>query len=314
MSRPRLPYRAAIVAGLAAASSSGAAQTLTNPVDQKLACDRITHQYEAARKPVEGRLLNEFLFDASGRGCVDLAKTFLELGASVKARDRFGNSALSIAARMGRRSVAILLISEGADANHRNLAGTSVLLRAATQRRRAIARLLLIHGADPNVPNHRGVTPLIAASFSGDRRTVEALLAAGANPGVRDATGKGPVVYAAGRGFKRIVTLMLDENLDADAIYGNNLTGLMWAAGHSNDVPEGDGLETVELFLARNVDVNRVDDRGRTALMIAAERGHSKIVSRLLEVGASANHKDKEGNTALDLAANASVRAALGRQ
>jgi len=143
---------------------------------------------------------------------------------------------------------------------------------------------------------------------------VEALLAAGANPGVRDATGKGPVVYAAGRGFKRIVTLMLDENLDADAIYGNNLTGLMWAAGHSNDVPEGDGLETVELFLARNVDVNRVDDRGRTALMIAAERGHSKIVSRLLEVGASANHKDKEGNTALDLAANASVRAALGRQ
>ena len=93
---------------------------------------------------------------------------------------------------------------------------------------------------------------------------------------------------------------------------GNGLTALMWAAGHSNEVPVGEGVETVALLLSRGAGVDLADDRGRTALMIAAERGHAEIVARLLAAGADFSALDKEGLSALDLASEPSVRRALG--
>jgi ankyrin repeat protein len=69
----------------------------------------------------------------------------------------------------------------------------------------------------------------------------------------------------------------------------------------------------VELLVARGADLNRTDDRGRTALMIAAERGHDLIVEFLLERGADPALKDKQGNSVVDLAANPAVRDALAR-
>ena len=45
-----------------------------------------------------------------------------------------------------------------------------------------------------------------------------------------------------------------------------------------------------------------------SALMIAAEVGHSKVVETLLSRGADPMVQDKEGRTALDLAVDARVR------
>ena len=87
----------------------------------------------------------------------------------------------------------------------------------------------------------------------------------------------------------------------------------MWAAGHSNDVPEAEGLATVEVLLAAGAPVGPADDRGRTALMIAAGRGHAAIAARLIIAGADRAARDKQGKTAANLAANDEVRAALAR-
>ena len=92
---------------------------------------------------------------------------------------------------------------------------------------------------------------------------------------------------------------------------GNDLTALMWAAGHSNDVPEAEGLVTVEALLAAGAPVGPADNRGRTALMIAAGRGHPAIAARLIAVGADPDARDNEGKTAADLAANDEVRAVV---
>jgi ankyrin repeat protein len=56
-----------------------------------------------------------------------------------------------------------------------------------------------------------------------------------------------------------------------------------------------------------------MDDRGRTALMIAAERGHPAIVEYLLERGADPTLRDKQGKSVVDLAADPAVRDALAR-
>ena len=85
----------------------------------------------------------------------------------------------------------------------------------------------------------------------------------------------------------------------------------MWAAGHANDVPENEGVATVNLLLKHGAILDLAEDRGRTALMIAAQREHAKIVSRLIEAGADTNLLDKSGKSAMDLAGNDQVRGAF---
>ena len=71
----------------------------------------------------------------------------------------------------------------------------------------------------------------------------------------------------------------------------------MWAAGFSNDVPESEGEQTVKVLLDRSAKVNRRDNRGWTALMIAAERGHLGVVRILLAAGADPKLRSKDGKT-----------------
>jgi len=59
--------------------------------------------------------------------------------------------------------------------------------------------------------------------------------------------------------------------------------------------------------------LDAADNRGRTALMIAAALGDASTVGILLQHGAYPTLRDKDGKTAADLAANAEVRARLGR-
>jgi len=279
---------------------------------QSMVCDEVRQRFIVEESRLNSLTLNELFFDAAGRGCLVLAERLAARGASVKARDRFGNTALLLAAHMGETEVVKWLLENGSDIKHQNLAGSTALLRAVAMNRRRTAKALLDAGADANRANKKGVAPLAAAAFNGNERAVKMLLEAGAAPQERDATGKGAVVYAAAKGFAPVVRLLLDAGVEVDARYGNELTALMWAAGHSNDVPATEGLETVELLLSRGVGVDLVDDRGRTALMIAAERGHPEIVARLLQAGADPSARDNGGLTALDFASDPAVRRALG--
>ena len=88
-------------------------------------------------------------------------------------------------------------------------------------------------------------------------------------------------------------------------VLGNDLTALMWAAGYSNDVPTSDGLATVSLLLELGAEVGARDNRGRTALMIAAERGYGEVVERLPAAGAKPGLADRQGKTARVLALEA---------
>ena len=104
---------------------------------------------------------------------------------------------------------------------------------------------------------------------------------------------------------------LLANGIDVNALNGNDSTLLMWAAGHSKDAPEKDGLATVALVLERGAKVDAMDNRGRTALMTAAELGHAAIVKQLLAAGAQRSARDREGKSALDLADGETVKAAL---
>jgi ankyrin repeat protein len=142
----------------------------------------------------------------------------------------------------------------------------------------------------------------------GNVSTVKILLSKGADPKLQDATGKTAICYAAARGYSSIVRELLDTSIGVNTRYGNLLTVLMWAAGHDDGTGSSDVEDVLTLLLARGADLNLQDNRGRTALMIAASLGHRKAIDILLSHGADKNLRDKSGKSAEDLASSDDVR------
>lgn len=274
-------------------------------------CSGLRSEIEAGGRNLNQRQLNVLFFGAVEKDCISVVHGLLARGASLEARDRFGNTPLLHAAAGGHENIIRLLLDRGSSIDEANLAGSSALSRAVVGNHRRAVELLLERGADIRAAGRGGVTPLSAAAFNGNARILDLLLRHGADPTEWDKTGKGPILYAAARGFAPMVARLLGAGVDPNEPYGHGLTALMWAAGHANDVPEADGVETVRLLLDRGADVRGSDDRGRTALMIAAERGHASIVGELLKRGADLTAVDKAGKTAVDLAADQRVRDAL---
>ncbi len=85
----------------------------------------------------------------------------------------------------------------------------------------------------------------------------------------------------------------------------------MWAAGHEEGVDARAAEAITRALLDRGAPIDATDNRGRTALMIAAELGDAAVIDVLLQRGADRTRKDKQGKTAFDLAASPAVRAQL---
>lgn len=91
----------------------------------------------------------------------------------------------------------------------------------------------------------------------------------------------------------------------------DGVQALMTAVGRGQE-------HAVRTLIKMNIDVNAVDDMGRTPLMVAAAAGHGKMVQFLIENGADVEIKSPDGLTAMSIAtqfgqvdATESIQAAL---
>ena len=293
-----------------ALAGAAVAQDLDEPVPSP-ACRELARRFDMIAAAASAIEINATLFSAADAGCAALARRLIDAGASLAARDRLGAAALAHAARGGHAALAASFLAQAAAIDARNIAGATALFAAAENDRLPVVVLLLARGADPNLTGRSDLTPLAAAAYNGNDRIAAELIAHGANPDAADTTGKAPIVYAAARGFTPVVRRLLAAGVDPKRAYGNDLTALMWAAGYEDGFGERDALETIALLLDAGAPIDAADNRGRTALMIAAERGHAAVVAALLARRADRTVKDKGGMRADDLATNDEVRAAL---
>src|ERR1700730_5249301 len=276
-------------------------------------CRDVRLRFETTKPQISAIEVSLTLFSAVDKNCLDLATELLDHGASVDARDRFGARPLSHAARIGHLGMVDLLLAHGAPIDARNLAGATALYFAAEGGHAPVAQRLIERGADVKLAGRSRISPVAAAAYGGNDAIVEALLAAGADARAPDETGKPPIVYAAAGAQLDIVKRLLAQNIDINARYPNDLTLLMWASGPDEKAPEAQAIKVVSYLLYAGAHIDDRDDRGRTALMIAAEGGHAEIANLLTGRGADASLKDKAGKRAADLTVLSSLRERLRR-
>jgi uncharacterized protein len=307
--RGRLVYHCLVVLG-AIATAVLSTVSAAGATDSER-CQGLARRYEIAKPQITAVEVSLTLFSAVDANCPDLAAKLLDLGASVDARDRFGARPLSHAAKSGHLQMVDLLLARGAPIDARNLAGATALFFAAEGSHISIAQRLIERGADVNLTGRSGVSPIAAAAYAGNEIIFDALLARGADERAPDDTGKSPIVYAAAGARFEIVTRLVARNIDVNARYRNDLTLLMWASGPYEGAPEARAVKVVTTLLDAGAHIDDRDDRGRTALMIAAEGGHLEIADVLLARGADPSLKDKAGKRAADLTVLSALRERL---
>ena len=111
--------------------------------------------------------------------------------------------------------------------------------------------------------------------------------------------GRTPLHHAVEFGSQDSITLFLSHDLDFDALDGEGQTVLHLAALHNNQ----EALQLLQdASLLHGVLLNRRNDYGQTALMLAAEKGNVAIVESLLKAGADSEVKNHWGWTAIQSA------------
>ena len=259
------------------------------------------------------------LMTASRTGNAAAVKVLLEHGADANAKESFrGQNSLMWAAAENHPDVVKLLLAHGADpkvrSNDRDT--TPPKLMAGT----------------PAAPISRGgLTALVFAARQGSIEASEALIGAGADINEGDADGNSPLLIAILNNHDDLAQDLIDKGADVNAANKDGRTPLFTAVDqHDVDwsdrpfVPEKDKLSSLDIIkslVEHKANVNarltapsiikkaaqdspdRTLATGATPFMRAARSGDTVVMQYLLDHGADPKLANKDGVTALMVAA-----------
>ncbi|HET6884691.1 MAG TPA: ankyrin repeat domain-containing protein [Rubrobacteraceae bacterium] len=142
--------------------------------------------------------------------------------------------------------------------------------------------------------NEEDDSRLISASERGDVRAVERLLERGAGVDSRDEGGRTALIAAAYGNRLDVAGLLVDAGADVNAKDETQQSAYLISTSEVGDDPR-----LLELTLRNGANVHSLDGYNGTGLIRAAERGHVRVVERLLRTDIEVNHVNNLGWTAL---------------
>ncbi|THX86342.1 ankyrin [Aureobasidium pullulans] len=230
---------------------------------------------------------NTALHFACREGRLDVLKLLLDTDASnISAVNSRSYTAFDEAAKGGHTDiVAFMLARDDVDPHHRSARDdTPLLLAVYTGKKDLIEVLMNVEGTDLAHGSTGGMTLFKRAAFMGLASLCRTLI----EKGVSDCTipskngGFHPLHYAADSDDVEVIELLLSQpGVDKNAASINGYTPLC-------DAVRKGYVKSVETLLAHDVEVDTPDNRGRTPLLIAAQKSNQDIVKALLGAGAKA--------------------------
>jgi len=219
------------------------AKALVNAKDNRVVVDRT---FENCEEPLLNLLAR--------RGALDCCKLAVANKADVKGTDRYKQTPLHGAARMGRAEVVAFLLEKGAEVNATDVNGTTPLHAALQGPYR-----------QPAAPEKEEV-----------RKVTDLLLSKGADVSAKDNAGRTPLHWAARMGRAEVVTFLLEKGAEVNAKDVGGATPLHGAlqGPHfwSPKATEGDLRKVIDLLLAKGADINAKDNAGKTPLRYSGRK------------------------------------------
>ena len=262
---------------------------------------------------------------------LDLVALLIDKKADLYAGDRNGILPLHLAVQYGRlRAAKLLMVRMGKRVHTPDANKTTPLHLAAQHGRGVIATQLIDLKAKVNLPNGYGMAPLHLAAAAGHEDVVELLIENGARINATDKQGVTPLYLAARDNRTRVIVLLVSEktiNLDIQNNEGLTAISIALANGSaeaSNHLLQrdfdarqidkagktllhhaasgGDGRALRTILRLASADINSIDSLGNSPLHYATQAGKKEAVKQLLQAGANLNLRNKDNETAQDIA------------
>ena len=281
---------------------------------------------------------------ACTNGSAPFVTLLLEAGADANLALSGGETPLMTAARTGRLAAVKALLARGARVNDKIArGGQTALMWAAHEGHADVVETLIAAGADFRTPVDSGFTPLLFAARTGRAAVVRLLLQAGVdiNEATQPATqptkkqprtGTSALIIAIENGHFELAAELLDRGANPNDLRSGYapLHVLSWVrkpdSGEDDGqpVPDGSGLYTsddlIRKLVAKGADVNlrltggpsgggRINRKGCTPFMLAADTADTPYLKLLLSLGADPNLTNVDKCTPLMAAAGLGTRA-----
>lgn len=156
-------------------------------------------------------------------------------------------------------------------------------------------------GLEINTLDNEGYTMLSYAAEYGNMGIIDFLLENGADGNVVNFNGSKPLHLAAQFGHKDIVKLFLNIDIPVDSCDHNGCTALHYIADKKYiPIAARRKYQELILFLVHSgADLNAVDRKRRTPLLLAAQKTSKHIVEMFIKCGADVNCPDENQYTVL---------------
>ena len=220
----------------------------------------------------------------------------------VNTKDKKGYHPLFLACENGHFECARILIEKGAKVNSLSCFDSFVPLMAAAEKGHLeMVKLLIEKGANVNKSTSTGERALYLAAKMGHINCVKALLQAGANVNAPSKCGESALMNAVKTGGENtfaVVQELVAAGADVTQMDWRKQSALCYAASYST--------EEVALYLADKLHEKKVHSID-LSLRRAVERGHTKLVQKLLENGWDINLRGKYRENILHVGAERGV-------
>lgn len=245
-----------------------------------------------------------YLIWAGYAGNLELIKYLLNKGADSKVVGSHGFNWFTFTVNSGHENTKIydLMIENGVDVKETNRTGANaILLLAPHSKDGKIIEYFQEKGVDINATDKKGNNILFYAAKRGNINLMKKYVAQGFDYKKTNDDGENIVLYAShgARGYSNpleVYEYLYSLGLDLNKVNQKGETALQLVARGAKD------QKIIDFFIAHGADVTKQDDKGNTAFLNAVQGNNLSVVEKLISTVKNINQKNADGHSALVLA------------